>query len=144
MKLEDQRREYNKSHLRRKDLNDDPIIQLQTWLEDASHLGVIDSTAMTLATVNQDGQPSQRVVLLKHLDEKGLVFYTNLNSRKAQDIKVNSKVSANFSWLSLERQVKVEGVATQLSAKETLNYFITRPRESQIAAWASNQSHSIT
>ncbi len=143
MKLDDVRREYLKSGLRRGELHDDPIVQLELWLEQASKLELIDGTAMSLATVDNDGQPSQRIVLLKQLDSDGLVFYTNLNSSKAQDIKVNSKVSAHFAWLPLERQVKIKGIATQLSHSQTLGYFLSRPRNSQIAAWASNQSQPI-
>lgn len=144
MKLDDVRREYVKSDLRRADLKTDPIQQLEIWLQDAAGLELFDATAMTLATVGNDGQPSQRVVLLKQLDKKGLVFFTNLNSHKAKDISSNNKVSANFAWLQLERQVKIQGVASRLSYTEALKYFVTRPRESQIAAWASHQSHPIS
>lgn len=143
MKLEDVRREYLKDGLRRGTLNEEPIKQLEAWLEDANKLSVTDATAMTLATVDTDGQPSQRVVLLKQLDQNGLVFYTNLNSNKAQDISINNKVSANFAWLPLERQVKIKGVASKISNAETIKYFLSRPRDSQLAAWASNQSQPI-
>ena len=144
MKLEDVRREYLKNGLRRGKLHDDPVKQLEEWLQDANQLELIDSTAMTLATVDADGQPSQRVVLLKQLDQNGLVFYTNLNSNKAQDISVNNKVSANFAWLPLERQVKIKGIASRITNTEALKYFVSRPRDSQVAAWASNQSQPIS
>lgn len=144
MKLEDVRREYLKDGLRRSQLNDDPIVQLETWLNQASQVDLVDATAMTLATVDPDGQPSQRVVLLKNLDQDGLVFYTNLNSAKALDIQQNEKVSTHFSWLPLERQVKIKGIARKLSTTESLKYFVSRPRESQLAAWASNQSQPIS
>lgn len=144
MKLDEVRREYLKNGLRRGELNDDPITQLELWLEDASQLKLTDGTAMTLATVGSDGQPSQRVVLLKQLDQNGLVFFTNLNSNKAQEISQNDKVSANFAWLPLERQVKIKGIASRISHTETLKYFTTRPKNSQIAAWASNQSQPIS
>jgi pyridoxamine 5'-phosphate oxidase len=143
LKLDQARREYLKGGLRREQLNANPIIQLQSWLEDAAELGVIDATAMSLATVNAEGQPSQRIVLLKQLDHKGLVFYTNLKSRKAQDIAVNQKVSTNFAWLPLERQVKIQGIAKPISHAESLKYFLSRPKDSQLAAWASKQSHPI-
>jgi pyridoxamine 5'-phosphate oxidase len=143
MNLEQVRREYLRGGLNRHQLNSDPTIQLQTWLKQANDIELVDATAMTLATVSADGQPSQRVVLLKRLDQKGLVFYTNLNSRKANDIKENSKVSANFAWLQVERQVKIQGVASRLSAAESFAYFSSRPKDSQMAAWASNQSHPI-
>jgi len=143
MKLDSVRREYLKKGLRRADLLPDPIRQLESWLQDAGELELVDGTAMTLATVDGQGQPSQRVVLLKQLDHEGLVFYTNLNSHKAKDIAINSKVSANFAWLPLERQVKIQGVASRINRSEALSYFISRPKNSQIAAWASNQSHPI-
>lgn len=143
MKLQDFRREYQKKKLSREQLNPEPIKQLKSWLSEAENLEFIDHSAMTVATVNADGQPSQRVVLLKQLDEKGLVFYTNFNSRKAKDIAVNSKVSANFAWLPLERQVKIEGIAEKLPTTESLKYFMSRPKDSQLAAWASPQSKAI-
>ena len=144
MNLADVRREYQKSGLRRSDLNDDPFAQLSMWLEQAAGLELIDNTAMTLSTVDAEGQPSQRVVLLKQLDHEGLVFYTNLGSKKAKDIEGNNKVSAHFAWLPLERQVKIKGTATRISNTEALKYFVSRPRNSQIAAWASNQSQQIS
>lgn len=143
MNLEQVRREYLRGGLNRDQLNPDPIIQLQAWLKQATDVELVDSTAMTIATVDPQGQPSQRVVLLKRLDQRGLVFYTNLKSRKANDIKENNKVSVNFAWLQVERQVKIQGVASRLSAGESLAYFSSRPKDSQMAAWASNQSHPI-
>lgn len=144
MKLDEIRRDYLKSGLRRSELSEDPIQQLECWLQEAGDMHLVDGTAMTVATVDGNGQPSQRVVLLKQLDQDGLVFYTNLNSNKAQDIKDNNKVSAHFSWLPLERQVKIKGVASRISSAKALKYFISRPKDSQIAAWASNQSHPIS
>lgn len=144
MDLEQVRREYLRQGLSRKQLDLDPVIQLQNWLAQASEVKLIDATAMTLATVDETGQPSQRVVLLKRLDHSGLVFYTNLNSRKALDIEQNPKVSLHFGWLPLERQVKIQGIASKMSVKENLAYFATRPKDSQIAAWASNQSQPIS
>ncbi len=144
MNLESIRREYKKQGLSKNQLNPSPITQLSHWLTKASELSLIDATAMNLATVDDSGQPSQRIVLLKDLSDKGLIFYTNLQSRKAQDIKNNRKVSVNFSWLPLERQVKIQGIATRLSVAENIAYFSTRPKNSQLAAWASNQSHPIS
>lgn len=144
MKLQDIRREYLKDGLRRSALDEDPIVQLERWIADASEIELVDSTAFALGTVDDSGQPSQRIVLLKKLDQDGLVFYTNLNSSKAQDIKANNKVSAHFAWLPLERQVKIKGVATKISKSEALKYFLSRPRNSQLAAWASNQSQPIS
>lgn len=144
MNLEHVRREYLKGGLSSDQLDPCPIPQLKVWLTQASQVELVDATAMTVSTVDGSGQPSQRIVLLKRFDEMGLVFYTNLNSRKALDIKFNNKVSLHFGWLPMERQVKIEGVARKLSVKENLEYFSSRPKDSQLAAWASNQSHPIS
>ncbi len=144
MKLDQVRREYLKDGLRRNDLDTDPTCQLKHWLSQASDVELVDATAMSVATVDSNGQPSQRIVLLKNLDEKGLVFYTNLRSRKALDIQSNNRVSVHFAWLPLERQVKIQGTAHKMSAKENFNYFTSRPKNSQLAAWASRQSQPLT
>ena len=144
MDLDAIRREYLKGGLRRKDLNDDPMVQFQLWMSQALEAQIPDPTAMTLATVNTDGEPTQRIVLLKHADKRDFVFYTNYSSRKATDIAHNSKVSLHFPWHFMERQVKINGIATKVSAAESLAYFLSRPHESQIAAWASEQSHTIS
>jgi pyridoxamine 5'-phosphate oxidase len=144
MELSDIRREYTKGGLRRKDLKADPIDQFNLWLQQAIDAKLTDPTAMTVATVNADGQPSQRIVLLKHVDKEGFVFYTNLGSRKAEDIKENSKVSLHFPWHPIERQVAITGTAEKLTAMENMKYFSTRPKESQLAAWASKQSSRIS
>ncbi len=144
MNLEQVRREYLKQGLSRSDLNVNPVAQMKDWLSQASNVELVDATAMTLSTVDSDGQPSQRVVLLKNLDDKGLVFYTNLKSRKAIDIKDNNKVSLHFAWLPLERQIKIQGTAHRMTVAENLAYFSTRPKNSQLAAWASRQSQTIS
>jgi pyridoxamine 5'-phosphate oxidase len=144
MKLDDIRREYLRSGLSRSELLADPIEQLTDWLNQAHSVELVDATAMTVATVDGDGQPSQRVVLLKRLDERGLVFYTNLKSRKAIDIENNNKISLHFGWLQLERQVKIQGIASKMSVTENLSYFASRPKDSQLAAWASHQSKPIS
>lgn len=138
------RREYTKGGLRRKDLRPDPYSQFNHWLQQAIDAKLDDPTAMTIATVDEHGQPFQRIVLLKSIDESGLVFYTNLGSRKAKQIEVNSKVSLHFPWHNLERQVHVLGSAEKLSAIENMKYFSSRPKESQIAAWASKQSNRLS
>ncbi len=138
------RREYLKGGLNREDLDSDPIAQFDRWFVQAKNAQIIDPNAMTLATVNDNGQPSQRVVLLKSFDHHGFVFYTNLESTKAQQIAKNARVSLHFGWLPLDRQVIIAGQAERLSHKEALTYFLTRPRESQIAAWISNQSQKIS
>lgn len=142
--LEDFRREYTQGGLERDDLLDDPLEQFDRWMQQTIKAGIPDPNAMTIATVDARGQPSQRIVLLKHLDEKGFVFYTNLNSRKAQELKQNPKISLHFPWHFLERQVKVCGVVEQLSKAEVLKYFVSRPRDSQLGAWASQQSRPIS
>jgi len=144
MNLQQVRREYLKAGLSSKQLSRDPIEQLTGWLDAAHGVELVDATAMTLSTVDSDGQPSQRVVLLKRLDQRGLVFYTNLKSRKAMDIERNNKVSIHFGWLPLERQVKIQGVARKMSIAENLAYFSSRPKDSQLAAWASRQSQPIS
>ncbi len=144
MELSDIRREYTKGGLRRKDLKSDPIEQFNLWLQQAIDAKLADPTAMTVATVSREGQPSQRIVLLKHVDERGFVFYTNLGSRKAEEIGENSKVSLHFPWHPLERQVHITGTAEKLTALENMKYFSSRPKESQLAAWASKQSSRIS
>lgn len=139
-----ERREYRLGALDREHLSPDPIAQFSNWLQQAREAGLNDTTAMTLATVDSHGQPAQRMVLLKGLDPRGFVFFTNLGSRKAAHIAGNARVSLHFAWLALDRQVIVRGSATRLSLSEDARYFLTRPRESQLAAWASHQSHPIT
>ena len=143
MKLEESRREYRYGRLERDSLAASPFDQFRGWMEEAIRAGVQDPTAMSLATVDGDGRPSQRVVLLKHFDDRGLVFYTNLESRKAREIAVNESVSLLFPWLAMDRQVSVEGRAERLGLMETVRYFVSRPRESQLAAWSSAQSRRI-
>ena len=142
--LESLRTEYTKGGLEREDLHENPIEQFKRWMQQTIAAKIPDPNAMTIATVDASGQPSQRIVLLKNLDEKGFVFYTNLRSRKAQDLMQNPKISLHFPWHLLERQVKVCGVAEQLSAAEVFKYFVTRPRDSQLGAWASQQSRPIS
>lgn len=143
MDLEDVRREYLQGGLRREDLKACPIAQFEHWLQQAVSAGLQDPTAMTVATVDAGGQPSQRIVLLKHVDASGFVFYTNLGSRKAQELADNNKICLHFPWHGLERQVIVRGVAEKVSAAQTLSYFASRPADSQLAAWASKQSARI-
>ncbi|GAA0366423.1 pyridoxamine 5'-phosphate oxidase [Bowmanella denitrificans] len=143
-KLADIRREYSRGGLDRQDLHDDPIVQFDAWLKDIIDTGLPDPTAMTVATVDANGQPSQRIVLLKDVSPDGFVFYTNLGSRKAEELKQNPRISLHFPWHIIERQVKVCGVVESLSSLEVSKYFLSRPRESQLAAWASQQSRPIS
>lgn len=142
--LQQIRREYSQGELRRADLDSDPLVQFERWLQQTIEAGIPDPTAMTIATVSADGQPSQRIVLLKDVGEGGFVFYTNLSSRKALELEKNNKISLHFPWHFMERQVKVCGVATPLSKTEVAKYFFSRPKESQLAAWASQQSKPIS
>lgn len=142
--IADLRREYAQSGLRRKDLPEDPLSLFELWLKQACEAEISDPTAMCVATADENGRPSQRIVLLKHYDEKGFVFYTNLGSRKAREITQNNQVSLLFPWYMFERQVIVSGRAERLSPTEVLKYFHSRPKESQIAAWVSQQSSHIS
>ena len=143
MKIDDIRREYLKDGLSEEMLLDNPIEQFEAWLQLAVDAKLDDPTAMVVATVDSNGQPSQRIVLLKDFDKKGFVFYTNTESKKAADIAQNAKVSLHFPWHPLERQVKVCGVAETLSTAEVAKYFMSRPKPSQLAAWASAQSRPV-
>ncbi len=138
------RREYLKSGLEREDLLDDPMAQFSHWFNQAKDTSIPDPNAMILATVAANGQPSQRTVLLKYYDENGFVFFTNQKSRKAAEISENPLVNLHFVWLDLERQISINGSAKAITAVESARYFITRPRDSQIAAWVSTQSKIIS
>jgi pyridoxamine 5'-phosphate oxidase len=143
--LEDIRREYLSGGLRRKDLVADPMDQFKQWLSFAiEHKASTDPTAMVLATADATGRPSQRIVLLKHADEKGFVFYTNLGSKKAHDIAENDQVCLHFGWLAFDRQVIIYGKAGKLPVAQAAQYFMSRPKESQIAAWTSHQSQKVS
>lgn len=144
MNLADFRKEYSDRGLRREEMNLDPTAQFATWFSHATELGIYEPNAMTLATVDESGMPWQRTVLLKYFDTEGFVFYTNYQSQKAKQIAQNSQVSLLFPWISLERQVIIQGVAAKVSTAESLKYFSSRPRDSQIGAWVSNQSEVIT
>ncbi|WP_339669446.1 pyridoxamine 5'-phosphate oxidase [Dasania marina] len=138
------RRDYLQGGLLRKDLSDNPFDQFSLWLQQAVDAELQDPTAMTVATVNSEGQPSQRIVLLKDVSDAGFVFYTNFGSRKAQDLAQNNRISLHFPWHTLERQVKICGVAHKVSAAQAAKYFLSRPAESQLAAWASHQSRPVS
>jgi pyridoxamine 5'-phosphate oxidase len=143
MSLQDNRREYDYGKLTRESLSASPFEQFTLWMEQAIEAGIQDPTAMSVATVSAEGKPWQRMVLLKDFDQRGFVFYTNLGSRKAQEIEANAQVSLHFPWLKLDRQVIVGGRAERLSTVEVMKYFLSRPKGSQLAAWASKQSSRI-
>lgn len=138
------RREYLQGGLNKSDLASDPVNQFATWFDQARKTTIADPTAMVLATVDKDSRPSQRTVLLKYFDEDGFVFFTNYGSRKADEIASNERVSLLFVWLELDRQVMINGYAEKISAKDSARYFISRPRDSQVAAWVSSQSHGLS
>lgn len=125
------------------DLNVDPIKLFESWYGEISKTDLPESSAMILATVDSEGQPLQRTVLLKSYDDKGFVFFTNYDSRKAQHIAENNKVSLLFPWYPMGRQVKVSGTAKKIPTAESLKYFLSRPRGSQLGAWASHQSKVV-
>ena len=143
MSLQDNRREYDYGKLSRESLLDNPFAQFKLWMAQAIEADIQDPTAMSVATVNAEGKPWQRMVLLKDFDERGFVFYTNLGSRKATEIKGNAQVSLHFPWLQLDRQVIVGGCAERLSTVDVIKYFLSRPKASQLAAWASKQSSRV-
>lgn len=138
------RREYLKSGLSHADLCKEPVEQFSLWFDQARKTDIPDPNAMVLSTVNSEGQPSQRTVLLKYFDTDGFVFFTNKESRKAQEIAHNARVNLHFVWLELERQISIAGTAQPISVAESAKYFMSRPRDSQIAAWVSNQSSAIS
>lgn len=144
MDLSDFRKEYSARGLHREDLAPDPTLVFAKWFEQAIEFKIHEPNAMTLATVSADGIPSQRTVLLKAFDQQGFTFFTNYSSRKAKQIEENPNVSLLFPWVNLERQVIIQGVAEKIPHAESLRYFVTRPRESQIGAWVSNQSEVIS
>ncbi len=138
-----ERREYQFSGLRRKDLSADPYQQFQRWMDDAFAADTLDPTAMTLATANKAGQPHARVVLLKAFDQNGFVFYTHYNSEKGQDIEENPLASLLFFWPQLDRQIRIEGWVEKIEPEQSDHYFHSRPRESQISAYISHQGAPV-
>lgn len=143
MEIDQIRRDYTRGGLRRAQLPADPFDLFELWQQQAIDCRLPDPTAMVLATVAEDGQPSQRIVLLKQVDARGFVFYTNYRSRKARELDGNGHASLLFPWHTMERQIKICGCVTRVDGVESQRYFASRPRESQLAAWASPQSAPI-
>ncbi|TDW66008.1 pyridoxamine 5'-phosphate oxidase [Kribbella pratensis] len=137
------RRTYGLGELLEDQMASDPIQQFETWLQQAREAGLAEPNAMVLATADRDGRPSARTVLLKRVDERGFVFYTNQQSRKADDLSGNPHCALVFPWHAMERQVRIEGTVTKLPTDEVDAYFASRPRESQLGAWASQQSQPV-
>ena len=144
MDLSDRRADYAKHSLDTADLAASPCVQFEHWFREAEACELEEPNAFCLATVDPTGQPSTRVVLLKDFSEKGLVFYTNYESRKATELEANPRAAANFLWLPLQRQVNVVGRVERVSKAESLRYFVSRPFASQLGAWTSPQSTVIT
>jgi pyridoxamine 5'-phosphate oxidase len=138
------RRNYADEGLSRDTLPEEPFALFQRWFTQYVDLDIFEPNAMVVATVAKNAVPSQRTVLLKAYDADGFVFYTNYGSRKAQQIEQNDQVSLIFPWIPLHRQVIVEGTASKVSTAESLKYFLTRPRGSQLGAWSSSQSSVIS
>lgn len=143
MGLPDMRTPYRRGRLERSDLETDPVATLRHWLADAAGAGLREPNAMTLATADEQGRPSARLVLLKGISERGLAFYTNHGSRKARDLARNPFAAVSFWWEVLERQVRVEGAVERLTEAESRAYFESRPYGSRLGAWASEQSEPI-
>ena len=144
MDISNSRKEYTRTGLSKKDLNDDPFLQFELWFKQAEAAAHPYPNAMSLATAGKNLLPTVRTVLLKLFDEKGFVFFTNYNSDKASQLTENPQAGLLFHWLELERQVKISGAVEKISAAESLRYFTTRPRGSQLGAWCSDQSHIIS
>lgn len=142
--LSNLRKNYEKNELLENKVHTNPFQQFDHWLQEAlTHDGVYEANAMTLATVNSMGQPSSRTVLLKGIREGGFIFYTNHQSKKGKELAQNKHVALLFYWGVLQRQVRIEGIATLLSTEASTQYFQSRPKGSQIGAWASPQSEII-
>ena len=141
--LQDLRVDYGREPLNESTLLPDPIAQFQLWFDEASKSGIPEPNAMSLATADASGQPSCRTVLLKDLDERGFVFFTNYTSRKGQHLAANPRAALLFPWIALQRQVEVVGPVEKLTVEESTAYFDSRPRGSRIGAWASKQSRPL-
>ncbi|BBL79726.1 pyridoxine/pyridoxamine 5'-phosphate oxidase [Rubrobacter xylanophilus] len=137
------RQEYTRAGLSEADADPDPLRQFGRWFDEALAAGLHEPNAMILATATSDGRPSARTVLLKGFDERGFVFYTNYGGRKARELEANPRAALLFYWGELERQVRIEGIATRVAREESDAYFASRPRGSQLGAWASRQSEPV-
>ena len=140
MALADMRKDYGLAGLPEKDLAKNPFRQFEQWFQEAEAAKITEPNAMTLATVGRDGRPSARTVLLKGCDGRGFVFYTNHESRKGRELEANPHATLLFAWVAMERQVIIEGQVARVAREEAAAYFHSRPRASQLAAWASPQS----
>ena len=143
MDLKDQRQEYTLEILTEESVDTNPFLQFTRWFEQAQEAQILEPNAMSLCTVDPQGQPSVRTVLLKYFDESGFVFFSNHGSRKADEMKDNPQVAVLFPWLPLQRQVRIRGKAEKVGIMEASKYFASRPRGSQLGAWVSDQSQVV-
>ena len=137
------KKEFRKNGLSRSKLDDDPVKQFSLWFTEAIDSGIVEPSAMSLATTD-DSEIGIRTVLLKYFDDKGFVFYTNYESNKSRQIETRPEAALLFPWLALERQIKIVGSVEKVSGLESIKYFASRPKDSQIGAWASKQSSTIS
>ena len=143
MSLDEIRERYSRAGLSETDLNPDPILQFNQWLQDATAAGVFEPGATCLATASRQGEPSARMVLLKGVEERGFIFYTNYESPKARDLAENPRAALVVAWVELARQVRISGNVERISREESARYFETRQPGSRLSAWASHQSQLI-
>lgn len=137
------REDYRAKTLEAKDISINPFHQFTEWFQEALDSNIKEANAMTIATVDENGKPSARIVLLKGYDEDGFMFYTNYDSKKGKELTSNPNIAVVFLWKDLERQIRIEGIAKKMSVQKSLKYFQSRPKGSQIGAWASPQSSVI-
>lgn len=142
-KLQELRKEYSKADLDVKDVMKNPIEQFEKWFLEAVESKVPEANAMNLATINSQGKPSSRIVLLKGIEDRKFIFYTNYQSQKGRELEENAACALTFFWPELERQVRIEGNALRVDEKKSVEYFQSRPRSSQVGAWSSPQSTVI-
>lgn len=142
--LSDMRKSYERGELEEEAAESVPLLQFRQWFDEALAAKVQEPNAMTLATVGGDGQPSTRIVLVKDVDERGLVWYTNYESRKGQELAHNARAALQFHWVSLERVVRIEGLVERVADAESDAYYASRPLDSRLGAWASPQSQVIS
>ncbi len=144
MSLSERRVDYRKSSFDEGGADPDPVVQFRRWLEEAESAGVPEPNAMTLATADAEGDPAARIVLLRGVDDRGFVFFTDYRSQKGRELEANPRAALVFFWHALERQVRVSGSVARVTRAESASYFETRPRGSQLGAWGSEQSAVVT
>ncbi len=142
--IQNMRTSYKKGALEKEDLSDDPMHLAKAWFQEAIDQKIYEANAMSLSTVSLEGQPTIRTVLLKGIDESGYIFYSNYHSRKAQEMEANPKAAILLFWRELERQIRIEGSIEKISEEASIEYFKSRPKGSQLGAWASPQSKVIS